>query len=813
MSSVALIASMALWTGPAQVAPSTRAANWVVDYREGLRLELIEGDMNGALAAYRRTMMRQPPTVYAQRARYRLANVLTRVGREEEAREQLRLLTRQLQEADPLRADLARRLAQVDMDADEQTRYWEGKLQRATAARDLGKLREAAAFLARYEDPKGADALLRAYETLSVGEPAREVLLGYLAESESPGAVEVIREALGDADVSVVTAAIYAIGAIGDGESDERLIDLLGSDQPEIREAAVRSLGRLRSLRAVEPLVRIVDRDEVESVRESAVGALRCIGSRRGMDVVAGYPKGKGTVDCGCILSDAYQAMRQDRWVPQPSFSAADNEGRDETRGWWETNHHWAPRIGVVVSAMTHHGPDCHSLVQPYAGQVRKAWTLQRAGFEVCLLAEPEVLEDPEAGFLRTVFQPGLPIHPLGEWPTCDVILLDQLHHLPKAVVRTLRYFCEGGGKLIVCGAACGGICGDGVAWRKIAQVRSAEAHSFRGETVKLVWKGLETSDKWGTLSPIERVGRRSGTFYEHQSIDGQVLAEFDWPPTYAVKTQPVSRGQALLFNWDVGLSVNGASDEDELLCRAIDLLIDETKPGWVSPLYQLMRRVRWDELSAAKKSAGPAALSRLQAPEQVETLAQLFRVYLMENNRPAGELACLQAAEVLEDASAVYAALERTTRSPRRVQIGTVVEGTPVWWRDVPDWMTLTASESDSADRTSGVPLWLTAPQQLPARVRLRTTVARELAAGVSFVSTGATIEFIESGLGESRQPVNQQRCEVPVDSTASSDRWIELELTMSDWNARVGIEVTPKPAGEGLIERTEVEKGRIRR
>lgn len=763
----------ALWLlAPAQVPATMPAAPWANDYRQALRLELVEADLPAAAAMYRRVVVSRAPDAYKHSARYRLAQVLGRLGRAAEQRAVLEALDRDLPGDAPIRRQVAQLLSELGsvpaatppvlpLDPRHESR--------PAGPRPSDRFRERAHALAVADGPEAGRELLALYRQAAPGSPARAVFLEELGESAWPEALEAVREALQDSPPVCLAAACTAAGRIGDGESAERLIDLLEHREPLVRRAAAQALQSLRSVRAVDRLVQLSRGDADVSVREAGVEALQAIGT-----------------------SAAVAAVRQPLRDPQTTFPVWYREARSCEPAVQADFHPprdrrppgRSARIGVLVSAMTHHAPPQGSLAVPYLRQIRKAWTLQRAGFEVCLLAEPEVPADPAAAGLSVLFDPPIEMHPLPRWPACDAVVIDQVYYLPAEVVRTVEAYCRSGGQAIVCGAVGGGWCGDAVAWRRVAGVRHPHAHGFRDEAVVLSWQAATNDLPLPTLSRVDWSAHRGGTFYAHDILAGQVLAELQSPPIWAIKTQPVGSGRTLCINWDIGLNTDGSRDEDQLFCRCVDTLLGS--PADQGTLrHRMMRQVRWGRLGEARRLATTEDLGLLPVAERLEILMQLYRMHRLENNELQGEALCRKLIGPGEPAEAL-AALEDARQAPAQLQLATVAEGQTLWWRDVPEWLI----------SPRGVPLWLAGCDRVPGTVRLRVAVGSAREAEVTAVD--ARIVKIREAPPDARVDLRDRRCHVRWDAAVPAESWLELEigLTQADGRVRVRMPRAPAPA-----------------
>ena len=103
---------------------------------------------------------------------------------------------------------------------------------------------------------------------------AAEALGALRAASE---AAALAAAASGDADNAVRREAVRALGSIGTEEAGQRLLELV--DDPELREHAVRALGRFAYRPAVAALIAVYDADPGSDVARDALEALARIGA------------------------------------------------------------------------------------------------------------------------------------------------------------------------------------------------------------------------------------------------------------------------------------------------------------------------------------------------------------------------------------------------------------------------------------------------------------------------------------------------------------------------------------------------------
>jgi len=766
MLAIVYIAGIAAMLSIGQTASSPD--RWLWDYRNGVRLEVIGGDLPGSVAAYRRVAVSGAPRLYVQRASYRLAGILARLDRPREARRLLVRLREELPGGSRLHAEVTRRIARLASGFGRGTADWSERLTKAIESSDRGRLDEAAAALARMEGPAGAETLLDLYRQLDPGHAARKVLLSHLAHSEWPGAVPDIRDALGDADAATVAAAARSVGVIGDARSADRLVALLSDAHATVRRAAAWSLGQLWYLPATGRLLALARGDPDAAVRDVAIRVLGCFNAPQAVRGLGKGARGTEPHERPHSFSSWYRRHRRQDAEPQRDFAARRGGA--------------SPLIGVAVSAMTHHGPRAYGVkFQPYVAQIRKAWTLQRAGFDVCLLAEREVLTDPDVPPWGPLFAREVQVYPTGQWPRCDVIVLDQLPFLPRTAVRTLEAYVESGGRLLVCGAVGGGWCGDCVAWRNIVGVRRLHGGYFAGEAVRLNWR-----DAAGA-SPNTWVAPRCGAFFGRDILAGRVGAQFDSPRVWAVKSHSFGRGHVLCLNWDVGFNVDGANDEDELLAREVDGLLDKQRP-WPSVRYMLMKHRRWKDLAAAKGCVDASGLATMRPAERLETIGQLYRIYRLENNGERGRHICRAWFKHFDQQAEGEAELQRIDHLPERLEFALAAGTRYVWWRDLPNW---------SIPRR-GVPLWLAGARELPARVYLRVAVPPGRVGHVRFEPCGASIEGVDDRSGTLARVRDEHTYEVAYDATHTVDGPVNVAFAMADWTAHVRVWQANKDAGE---------------
>lgn len=102
-------------------------------------------------------------------------------------------------------------------------------------------------------------------------------------------ACDMLEGFLGGGDVTLQTTSLWALGCIGSRDSTEAVAQELVADNPDIRSAAARSLGRIGDTRAIDPLADVLSDDETEQVRASAAWALYQINTPQAHDILAAY--------------------------------------------------------------------------------------------------------------------------------------------------------------------------------------------------------------------------------------------------------------------------------------------------------------------------------------------------------------------------------------------------------------------------------------------------------------------------------------------------------------------------------------------
>jgi HEAT repeat protein len=132
------------------------------------------------------------------------------------------------------------------------------------------------ALIAAFEQSKDGDPLVRRYLALA---------LGRLDTPAPPRAVELLTEALDDADGETRISAIWALGSLKERSAVSRLEQQYGSDDPGIRKMAVYSLGAIPDAAHSKVLATALN-DPVVDVQWNAAVALARHGRRDGVEVL-----------------------------------------------------------------------------------------------------------------------------------------------------------------------------------------------------------------------------------------------------------------------------------------------------------------------------------------------------------------------------------------------------------------------------------------------------------------------------------------------------------------------------------------------
>ena len=151
--------------------------------------------------------------------------------------------------------------------------------ERETAARKLGKIRD-------------QDTVPVLVETLSDPDPnvrfEAAIALGMIRHKSAYKPLQSLIKREKDPDVIAATAD--ALGEIGRKcnimQASQLFIKLLSHEDRIVRESCALALGKYKEKKAVDLLIRIMRNDTISNVRESAITALKCIGSSEALRAV-----------------------------------------------------------------------------------------------------------------------------------------------------------------------------------------------------------------------------------------------------------------------------------------------------------------------------------------------------------------------------------------------------------------------------------------------------------------------------------------------------------------------------------------------
>ncbi len=151
-----------------------------------------------------------------------------------------------------------------------------------TGQKDAALRRVAVALLGRSKDPAALKAILHSLHDVdpTVRAAAIDALVGLGAKE----AADEVLKLTGDPDPSVAAAAVEALGILG-AQSDEvvkRLLGLLKSRAPDVLNAAMGALGRMKATEAFEPIRGLLDH-EAWQVRAGAIEALAALRVKEGI--------------------------------------------------------------------------------------------------------------------------------------------------------------------------------------------------------------------------------------------------------------------------------------------------------------------------------------------------------------------------------------------------------------------------------------------------------------------------------------------------------------------------------------------------
>lgn len=142
-------------------------------------------------------------------------------------------------------------------------------------------------ILGKSGDPAASDVLMSTlYELCPAIKWNAATALGNFRDD--PRVVNALIHALGDDTLYVREAAIRSLGKIGNAKAVPDLIPFLGSESFAIRIDTVRALGKIGDSRAVPYLRRIAEHDAEPMVRKEALAALKKTGGAVARGTVPG---------------------------------------------------------------------------------------------------------------------------------------------------------------------------------------------------------------------------------------------------------------------------------------------------------------------------------------------------------------------------------------------------------------------------------------------------------------------------------------------------------------------------------------------
>ncbi|MBI2755564.1 MAG: HEAT repeat domain-containing protein [Chloroflexi bacterium] len=156
---------------------------------------------------------------------------------------------------------------------------------RRAAAEDLARF----ALFAELEDLDQPDVaalrttLFQAVRNQQEEPGVRQAALGALGYFSDEAVAEELAAGFGERDLRV--GAVRGMGRSADPRWTDRLLPVLGSEDPDLRAEAAKALGEIEEERAVGPLAELVD-DPDEDVRVAAVHALAVIGGEEAREAL-----------------------------------------------------------------------------------------------------------------------------------------------------------------------------------------------------------------------------------------------------------------------------------------------------------------------------------------------------------------------------------------------------------------------------------------------------------------------------------------------------------------------------------------------
>ncbi len=160
-------------------------------------------------------------------------------------------------------------------------------------------VRGAAAWVLHwFPDPRVVTALIAALRDADAS--VREYVVWALGRLGDPRAYEPVRDVLQDRTElpKVRQWAAQTLSGLGDHRAVEVLLKCLTEPTPEVRLGAVLGLGRLHDVRAVPPLIALLQEStEDPKIRAKAIGSLGRLGDPQAIDAIAHAPSAIATLE------------------------------------------------------------------------------------------------------------------------------------------------------------------------------------------------------------------------------------------------------------------------------------------------------------------------------------------------------------------------------------------------------------------------------------------------------------------------------------------------------------------------------------
>jgi hypothetical protein len=153
-----------------------------------------------------------------------------------------------------------------------------------------------------------------------------------LRAARHPAVFEVARDVAPDADAALAQAAARALAELGDARAEPILIQLLGHESLEARSAAAEALGKLGTVRAVEPLLPLTKGLTTSAaLKDAARAAVRAIQGRLGVVEAGRVSLTEEEAHAGAlsIASEGGEVSL----APPEEVAAEPGAGRERTRG------------------------------------------------------------------------------------------------------------------------------------------------------------------------------------------------------------------------------------------------------------------------------------------------------------------------------------------------------------------------------------------------------------------------------------------------------------------------------------------------